>query len=113
MPKQIVFSLKIDSIEMLAISYMPFLLHGGLFISTSNRYELGDEVFLLLKLNLLSDALAISAHVVWVNSVPGWQGRRRGIGIQFNNCNREARQLIENLLASQKLAKPNPISLTL
>ena len=32
---------------------MPFLKHGGVFVTTTKRYFLGDEVFLLLTLPTL------------------------------------------------------------
>ena len=62
---------------------MPFLKHGGIFVATTRRYFLGDEVFLLLTLPESSERLPVAGKVVWVTP-PGAQGNRpAGIGVQF------------------------------
>lgn len=64
-------------------AYMPFLKHGGIFVNTTRRYFLGDEVFLLLTLPESSERLPVAGKVVWVTP-PGAQGNRpAGIGVQF------------------------------
>lgn len=64
-------------------AYMPFLKNGGIFVTTTKRYFLGDEVFLLLTLPDSSERLPVAGKVVWVTP-PGAQGNRpAGIGMQF------------------------------
>ena len=64
-------------------AYMPFLKHGGIFVTTTKRYFLGDEVFLLLTLPESNERLPVAGKVVWVTP-PGAQGNRpAGIGVQF------------------------------
>ena len=64
-------------------AYMPFLKYGGIFVTTTKRYFLGDEVFLLLTLPESSERLPVAGKVVWV-APPGAQGNRpAGIGVQF------------------------------
>ena len=64
-------------------AYMPFLKHGGVFVTTTKRYFLGDEVFLLLTLPESNERLPVAGKVVWVTP-PGAQGNRpAGIGVQF------------------------------
>ena len=45
-----ILSLTIKDKSVLYAAYMPFIKNGGLFIPTSKQYQLGDEVFMLLKL---------------------------------------------------------------
>jgi type IV pilus assembly protein PilZ len=62
---------------------MPFVKGGAIFIPTTKRYSLGDEVFLLLSLLEDKDRLPVAGKVVWITP-PGAQGNRAaGIGVQF------------------------------
>ncbi len=81
--RQGILSLAIKDKAQLYGAYMPFLKGGGIFIPTTKRYSLGDEVFLLLSLLDDKDRLPVAAKVVWVTP-PGAQGNRAaGIGVQF------------------------------
>lgn len=87
-------------------AYMPFINNGGLFIPVEGKnahpYSLGDEVFLLLHLNVgeQSERIPIAGKVVWLTP-PGAQGQRKqGIGIQFSNQDGgSTQQKIESILA--------------
>ena len=48
--KQGILSLTIKDRAVLYAAYMPFVRNGGLFVPTNKRYELGEEVFILLAL---------------------------------------------------------------
>ena len=48
--KQGVLSLTIKDRAVLYAAYMPFVRYGGLFVPTNKKYELGEEVFILLAL---------------------------------------------------------------
>ena len=48
--KQGILSLTIKDRAVLYAAYMPFVRHGGLFVPTNKKYELGEEVFILLAL---------------------------------------------------------------
>ena len=64
-------------------AYMPFVRAGGIFITTTKRYFLGDEVFLLLTLPESNERLPVAGKVVWVTP-PGAPGNRPArIGVQF------------------------------
>lgn len=96
-----VLSLTIRDKSALFAAYMPFLKNGGLFIPTSKRYEIGDEVFMLLTLLEERDKLSVAGTVVWVTPVGAQGNRAAGIGIQFKDSDtREARTKIEALLGS-------------
>jgi len=100
-PKQGILSLAIKDKAALYSAYMPFLKGGGLFVSTTKRYQLGDEVFILLSLMEEKDRLPVSGQVVWVTPQGAQSNRAAGIGVQFNISpdGEAARAKIEALLA--------------
>lgn len=78
-----VISIAIKDKQALYMSYMPFVKNGGLFVPTKKDYNLGDEMFLLVRIMDEIDPVHISGKVVWV-SPPGALGNRpRGVGVQF------------------------------
>ncbi|KFN41229.1 PilZ domain-containing protein [Arenimonas oryziterrae] len=81
--RQGILSLAIKDKAQLYSAYMPFVRAGGIFIPTTKRYSLGDEVFLLLSLLEDKERLPVAGKVIWVTP-PGAQGNRTaGIGVQF------------------------------
>ena len=92
-------SISIKELSVLHSSYMPFLTHGGLFIPTTDEYEISDEVFLLLKLIDGEDQIAEIAKVAWITPMQTQADRPPGIGLQFLEKNSEAKKKIENYLA--------------
>jgi len=81
-------------------SYMPFLVHGGLFVPTVDSYTLGDEVFVLVTLPEETDRIPVAGQVVWVTPRGAVGNRTPGIGVQFNGQDGgRLRNRIENLLA--------------
>lgn len=101
MPRQGILSLAIKDKTALYNAYMPFVRGGGLFVPTSKRYNLGDEVFLLLTLMDDKDRLPVAAKVVWITPAGAQGTRTSGIGVQFNeSADGEAvRTKIESILA--------------
>jgi type IV pilus assembly protein PilZ len=55
MVQQGILSLSIKDRQTLYSAYMPFVQGGGLFVQSTKRYSLGDEVFLLLTLMELEE----------------------------------------------------------
>ena len=96
-----VISIAINDKQALYMAYMPFVKGGGLFVPTKKDYDLGDELFLLVKLIGEIDPLNISGKVVWI-SPPGALGNRpRGIGVQFiGETAKKAADLIEGKLGA-------------
>ena len=81
--RQGILSLTIKDKGALYAAYMPFVLNGGLFIPTNKDYNIGDEVFMLLKLMDETEKLPVVGKVIWVTP-KGAQGNRvAGIGVQF------------------------------
>ena len=107
MPRQGILSLAIKDKGALYNAYMPFVKGGGLFVPTNKRYNLGDEVFILLSLMEEKDRLPVAGKVIWITP-PGSQGNRAaGIGVQFNETadGEAAKSKIETILAGTLAAE--------
>jgi type IV pilus assembly protein PilZ len=79
---------------------MPFVKNGGLFIPTTKRYQLGDEIFLLLQLMDGPDRIPVAGRVVWVTPAGAEGNRTVGVGIEFSDQDEgAARNKIEEYLA--------------
>jgi type IV pilus assembly protein PilZ len=102
MAQQGILSLSIKDREALFSSYMPFVQGGGLFVQSTKRFGLGDEVFLLLTLLELEERLPIPGKVVWITPQGSQGNRKSGIGVQFADTpdGAHARTVIESHLAS-------------
>lgn len=105
--RQGILSLAVKDKASLYNAYMSFLKQGGIFVPTTKRYFLGDEVFLLLTLPESSERLPVAGKVVWVTP-PGAQGNRTaGIGVQFADTaeGENVKGKIETLLAGSLSAE--------
>lgn len=95
-----ILNLTIPDKSTLYASYMPFIKNGGLFIPTNADYQLGQEIFLLLKLMDEPEKIPVAAKIVWLTPPHAQGNRTPGIGVQFNpNDKGETRNKIETLLA--------------
>ena len=63
--------------------YMPFLEHGGLFITTNDKFSLGDEVLLALSLGNSQEKKFLRTNVAWINAAASTVVRPKGIGVAF------------------------------
>lgn len=102
MAQQGILSLTVKDRQSLYSAYMPFLNGGGLFVQSTKRFNLGDEVFLLLTLMDLEERLPIPGKVVWITPQGSQGNRRPGIGVQFSDTpdGAHARTIIESHLAN-------------
>jgi type IV pilus assembly protein PilZ len=66
-------------------SYMSFVQNGGVFVPTARTYELGDEVFILLKIMDIPDMMPVKGKVVWITSAGAQGNKTPGVGIQFSD----------------------------
>ena len=78
--KQGILSLTIKDRAVLYAAYMPFVRNGGLFVPTNKRYELGEEVFILLALMDEPEKIPINGTVVWITPKGAQGNRQAGIG---------------------------------
>ena len=101
MPRQGILSLAIKDKGALYNAYMPFVRGGGLFVPTAKRYNLGDEVFILLSLMDEKDRIPVAGKVVWITPTGAQGNRTAGIGVAFNETadGEAAKTKIEALLA--------------
>jgi type IV pilus assembly protein PilZ len=98
--RQGILSLTIKDKSALYAAYMQFLKNGGLFIPTTKRYQLGDEVFMLLTLMDEPERIPVAGQVVWVTPTGSEGNRAAGIGVQFSDQDGGmARNKIEGFLA--------------
>ena len=92
-------SVAIDDANALRAAHMPFIANGGLFIPTSRRYRLGEEVFVLLRLMQEPRGLPLAGRVVWITPGGASGGKPPGIGVQFGDHDDVVRQRIAACLA--------------
>lgn len=98
--RQGVLSLTIRDKNLLYSSYMPYVRNGGLFVPTSKKYQIGDQVFMLLTLTDSSEKLPVTGKVVWITPQGAGTNRPAGIGVQFSDVDQGAmRSRIETQLA--------------
>jgi type IV pilus assembly protein PilZ len=98
--RQGILSLTIKDKNALYAAYMQFVKNGGLFIPTTKRYQLGDEVFMLLTLMDEAERIPVAGKVVWITPLGSEGNRAAGIGVQFSDQDGGvARNKIEGFLA--------------
>jgi type IV pilus assembly protein PilZ len=98
-PRSGILSLTIKDKAVLYAAYMPFIQGGGLFIPTNKQYQLGEEVFMLLKLMEEAEKIPVAGKVIWVTP-KGAQGNKvAGIGVQFTSDDTMAKDKVETYLA--------------
>lgn len=102
-----ILSLKLSDKASLYNAYMSYLKGGGLFVPTTQRYNLGDEVVLLISLVEAKERMSVVGKVVWVT--PRDAGSRTpGIGVQFSETGGDgdaARSKIEAILGGMLNSK--------
>ena len=81
--RQGILSLAVKNKAQLYAAYMPYLKHGGIFVPTTRRSFIGDEVFVLLTLPESNERLPAAGKVVWVTPTGAQGNRTAGIGVQF------------------------------
>lgn len=82
-------------------SYLSFVTNGGVFVPTSRSYELGDSVFMLLKLMDETSPVPVNGKIVWVTPAGAQGNKVAGVGVQFDeDDNGSTRSSIENHLAA-------------
>ncbi|RLJ20298.1 pilus assembly protein PilZ [bacterium endosymbiont of Escarpia laminata] len=99
-PRQGILSLTIKDKNALYAAYMQFVKNGGLFIPTTKKYRLGDEVFMLLTLMEEAERIPVAGKIIWVTPIGAEGNRAAGIGVQFSDQDGgAARNKIETYLA--------------
>ncbi|NNM58347.1 MAG: pilus assembly protein PilZ [Legionellales bacterium] len=94
-----VFFVNIQDKTSLFRLYMPFISNGALFVKTDKLFNLGDEVFLLIKLIDEPEKYTIHGRVAWITPLCAQGALVPGIGVQFGEDSTELRAKIETYLA--------------
>ncbi len=98
--RQGILSLTIKDKNALYAAYMQFVENGGLFIPTNKKYQLGDEVFMLLTLMDETERIPVAGKIIWITPAGAEGNRAAGIGVQFSDQDDGmARNKIETYLA--------------
>ena len=92
-----IINVAFDNKESLYKAFMPFVKNGGLFISTSKQFSLGDELSIALSFPEQVEPIRVSCKVVWITPVAAEGNRSPGIGLQFCDSG-NAKNRIENCL---------------
>lgn len=103
-----ILSLNIKNLNALYASYMPFLKNGGLFIPTGKRFELGEEVLLVLTLLDEPERIPIAGRVVWITPQGAEGNRAVGVGVSLGDqdegrTRRKIEEYLTDLLGSDRL----------
>lgn len=93
-----VISIAIKDKQALYMAYMPFVKNGGLFLPTPKDYNLGDQMYLLVKIIDEMEAVSISGKVIWITPSGALGNRPAGVGLQFTGDNT---QQVKNLIESK------------
>jgi len=95
-----VLPLEFSDKNALYAAYMPFIKNGALFMETTGSYDLGDEVFLQLRLMDETEKYSLLTKVIWITPLCAQAARKAGVGLQFVSENaKEMRNKIETYLA--------------
>ncbi len=106
-PRNGILSVTMKDKAVLYAAYMPFVQNGGLFIATNRKFQLGDDVFLLMNLMDEPEKIPVAGKVIWITPKGASVNRASGIGVQFEKKNDLARDKIETYLAGS-LASEKP-----
>ncbi len=97
-----IIPLRFKSEAQLYKSYMPWLKNGGLFIPTTKRFEMGQEVLMMVVLPESREKLPAAGVVSWVCPKDATGHNKPGVGLEFNDqAGASLRQRIEGMLMSQ------------
>ena len=98
-----ILQLRLESKPIIYASYMSFLEYGGVFLPRADKFDMGEEVLLVLELvgPSKTEKLFIKTNVCWINANPSASGRPKGIGLAFGSdeSGLKAKTIFENILS--------------
>ncbi|MBX2826402.1 MAG: PilZ domain-containing protein [Gammaproteobacteria bacterium] len=95
-----IISFSISDRGALYASYMPFIQNGGVFVPTNRNYDLGDDVFVLLKLMDDRNPIPVEGTISWITPAGAQGNKTPGVGVQFSDNDGGAKSAIEEHLAA-------------
>ena len=98
-----IIPLRFKSLNQLYKSYMPWLKNGGLFIPTSKRFEMGQEILMMVMLPDLREKFPAAGVVTWVCPANATGHNKPGVGVEFTDEEGMALRLrIDGMLTEQQ-----------
>lgn len=95
-----IISFSISDRGALYASYMPFMQDGGVFVPTNRQYDLGDNVFVLLKLMDDVNPIPVEGTISWITPAGAQGNKTPGVGVRFSESSNDAKTAIEEHLAA-------------
>jgi len=96
-----IIPLRFKSDTQLYKSYMPWLKNGGLFIPTTKRFEMGQEVLMMVILPESREKLPAAGVVSWVCPKDVTGHNKPGVGVEFiDQAGQALRQRIEGMVGA-------------
>lgn len=91
-----------SDVQTLYSSYLSFITNNGIFVPSSRKHHLGEEVFVVVTLPDSSERYPLSGKIVWLND-KGTTTKPSGFGMQFGTDTNslKLKNEIERLLAGQ------------
>ena len=77
--------LRFKSLDQLYYSYMPWFKNGGLFIPTSKRFPMGQEIKMLIRLPESKENFSATGVVAWVSPLNSTGHKKQGVGVEFTD----------------------------
>ncbi|MDB5884285.1 MAG: type pilus assembly PilZ [Polaromonas sp.] len=102
-PRPSIVQLVIKEKGELYAAYIPLFNDGGIFISTTREYKLGDDVYVLLTLPDDLQRYPVTGKVAWITPAHAAGNKVQGIGVRFppDEKSRVLKTKIEEILGSQ------------
>ena len=73
----------IPDVETLYLSYMPYVVGGGLFVPSKQPVKMGEEIFVLATLPEQSQKIPLTGKVIWISQKQNGM-KLQGFGIQLS-----------------------------
>lgn len=77
-----IITYNIADTQTLYSSYMSFVKGGGIFVPSTRKHALGEDVFVVFTLPNSSERYPLNGKVVWINE-KGTSSKPAGFGMQF------------------------------
>lgn len=101
-----IYQLDLRDRQILHAHYMPFLLHGGIFVITDDKLRLKQKV--ILKISLFDEEMTIAGRVAWMNPPDAQRADKPGYGIRITGENKHKQHVtIRSYLGDLVCELPN------
>ena len=101
-PRPSIIQLALKEKGELYAAYIPLFKDGGIFISATRPYKLGDDVYILLTLPDDMQRYAVTGKVAWITPAQASGNRTQGVGVRFPSDDKSGalKAKIESILGS-------------